>query len=212
MYCTYKIYYNNSFVLITGDRAQINKKFAKVLDTEKDIEDFLDNPAILFDGHTNENILVVCPKPGENMCHFLDKMDIVIAGGGIVTNENDEVLLMFRRGMWDLPKGKIELNEKILEGAIREVEEETGVRVKSVDEKPITTYHAYRLKGKNCIKETSWFHMRAKDGQKHLTPQTEEDIEEVRWVKKEDLKDYKEIAYPLIWGLLSEHVLKPKEV
>src|ERR1039457_1197287 len=79
------------------------------------------------------------------------------------------------------------------------------MKIKSVNEKPITTYHAYRLKGKNCLKETSWFEMKAKDGQAHPTPQTEEDILEVRWVKKEDLKQYENISYPLIWGLLSAY-------
>ncbi|MDB5282664.1 MAG: hydrolase, partial [Bacteroidota bacterium] len=121
MYCNYKIYFNDSYVLITCDRSQINKNFAKVLDTPKDIKAFLQNPAILFDGKTNTPFLIFCDKPGENMCNFLDHFDIVVAGGGIVTNERDELLLMHRRGKWDLPKGKIELKEEIQDGAIREV-------------------------------------------------------------------------------------------
>jgi 8-oxo-dGTP pyrophosphatase MutT (NUDIX family) len=139
------------------------------------------------------------------MCNFLENMDIVVAGGGIVSNENDELLLIFRRGKWDLPKGKIELREEIVDGAVREVEEETGVRVEPVTGKAIITYHAYKMKGKNCIKETSWFAMKAKPGQKNLVPQTEEDIEDVRWVKKEDLLHYKEGAYLLIWDLLAPY-------
>ena len=203
MYCNYKIYYNDSFVLISGDRTQINKNFTRVLTEEKEIRDFLNNPSILFDKETNGNIFVACCKPGETMCSILETLEIVIAGGGIVTNEHDELLLIFRRGKWDMAKGKIELNEKIIEGAVREVEAETGVKVESVNEKPCITYHAYRLKGRPCLKETSWFEMKAKPGQSKLTPQTEEDIEEVRWVKKTDLINYKNTSYLLIWDLLA---------
>ena len=139
---------------------------------------------------------------------MLDHLDIVIAGGGIVTNEFDELLLIFRRGKWDMAKGKIELNEKIIDGAVREVEEETGVKIESVNEKPCITYHAYKLKGKNSLKETSWFEMKAKPGQTKLTPQTEEDIEEVRWVKKSDLKNYRDNSFLLIWDLLEPYAKK----
>ena len=203
MYCNYKIYYNNSYVLLSGDRAQINKNFTRVLTEEKEIKDFLANPSILFDKEAHGNIFIGCCKPGETMCNILENLEIVIAGGGIVTNEHDELLLIFRRGSWDMAKGKIELNERIIDGAVREVEEETGVKIETVDEKPCTTYHAYKLKGRNCLKETSWFKMKAKPGQNKLTPQTEEDIEEVRWVKKSDLQNYREVSYPLIWGLLA---------
>ena len=207
MYCNYKIYFNDSFVLISGDRTQINKNFTRILTEEKDIKKFMSDPAILFDKDTQGNIFVACCKPGETMCEILDNMEIIIAGGGIVTNEYDELLLIFRRGKWDMAKGKIELNEKIMDGAMREVEEETGVKVDSVNEKPCTTYHAYKLKGRNCIKETSWYKMKAKPGQSVLTPQTEEDIEEVRWVKKSDLLNYRETSFPLIWDLLAPYAV-----
>jgi 8-oxo-dGTP pyrophosphatase MutT (NUDIX family) len=207
MYCNYKIYYNDSFVLISGDRAQINKNFTRVLTEEKEIRDFLKDPSVLFEKEASGNIFVACCKPGETMCGILDSLEIVIAGGGIVTNEHDELLLIFRRGKWDMAKGKIELNEKIIEGAAREVEEETGVKVESVNEKPCITYHAYRLKGRKCLKETSWFEMKANPGQSELTPQTEEDIEEVRWVKKSELKNYKDTSFLMIWDLLAKYAV-----
>ena len=206
MYCTYKIYYNDSFVVLTCDPSQLGDKFARIYDTKKGIEDFLTNISFLFDGKTNDRILIVDSKPGEVMCNLLEKADIVIAGGGIVFNDKGELLLIFRRGKWDLPKGKIELKECIRDGAMREVEEETGVKVEITVEKPVTTYHAYKLKGKNSIKETSWFKMKALNGDKKLVSQTEEDIEQAIWVKPADLIKYKDISYPLIWGLLSRYI------
>ncbi len=204
MYRSYKVYYNNSYLLIAQERPQMNENFAMVLDNNAQINAFENHHEILFNGTYNKPILVLTPKPGEVMCNMMDHLNIIIAGGGLVWNENNELLMIYRRGKWDLPKGKIELKESILNGAVREVEEETGVRVANVQPAPVTTYHAYYLKGKNCLKQTEWFTMQAKPGQLHLTPQTEEDIEEVRWVKRAHLATYKEGCYPLIWDLVKE--------
>src|SRR5438034_5163464 len=55
---------------------------------------------------------------------FLKKFSLVVAAGGIVKNENAEVLMIFRRGRWDFPKGKLDRGEKLEDCAVREVEEE----------------------------------------------------------------------------------------
>ncbi len=198
----YKIYYNDSHVLLSSHARQSNKNFAKVFVSEKETNDFFNNPSPLFDGITNVDVLVVTHQPLELICKLMQSTQLVVAGGGIVWNEKNELLMIYRRGKWDLPKGKIELREKIIEGAVREVEEETGVKINTVKNEPLLTYHAYRLKGTNCLKETSWFEMKALSGQHQLTAQTEEDIEEVRWVGKNDLKKYFEDCYPLIKDLI----------
>ena len=59
---------------------------------------------------------------------FYKKFTIVVAAGGLVQNEKKEILLIFRRGKWDLPKGKLDKGEKLEVCAIREVEEETGLQ------------------------------------------------------------------------------------
>lgn len=183
----------------------MNENFAMVLDSPEHINAFVNQPDILFNGTYNQPLLLLSPKPADDLNRLKEQLDIVIAGGGLVWNENNELLMIFRRGKWDLPKGKIEKGEKIIDGAAREVEEETGVRVAKLEPVPVTTYHAYYLKGKNCLKQTEWFTMQAQAGQLHLTPQTEEDIEEVRWVKREHLPTYKDGCYPLIWDLVSSY-------
>ncbi len=199
----YKIYYNDSRIVLTSDSAQMNKNFAKVFTNEKETNEFFIRPAALFDGITNVNILAVHNQPEELLTRFMKSLQLVVAGGGIVWNENNELLMIHRRGKWDLAKGKIELNESIKDGAVREVEEETGVKIESVNPEPVHTYHAYKLKGKNSLKETSWYEMKAKSGQNKLVPQVEEDIKEVRWVKRTELKKYERGCYPLIWDLIS---------
>jgi ADP-ribose pyrophosphatase YjhB (NUDIX family) len=203
----YKIYFNDSYLLMTATRPQMKEKFAVVLETESAINTFLQNPHILFDGSINAPILLLSEKPGDCICRLMDKVEIVIAGGGIVFNEYDELLLIFRRGKWDLPKGKIEINEKIKDGAVREVEEETGVKIAEAEPKPITTYHAYTLNNKYFLKQTEWYVMKAQPMQLNPVPQTEEDIEQVIWVPRTRLKSYREGCYPLIWDLIAPYAL-----
>lgn len=199
----YKIYYNDSFVLVTSNRAQINKNFATIVIGDIETEKFFATTNILFDGVTNEPILVITDNPEKAVKQLSERVKLILAGGGIVFNEKDELLMIHRRGKWDLAKGKIEKGEDIKDGAIREVEEETGVLVDSCENMPLHTYHAYTLKGKQALKQTSWYRMKAKPGQVYLVPQTEEDIDQVRWVPKQDLKGYESGCYLLIWDLIS---------
>ncbi len=104
---------------------------------------------------------------------------IIKAGGGVVMKGN-KLLLMFRRGVWDLPKGKLDDGESSKEGALREVEEETGVRV-AIDERICTTWHTYTLNGNRILKRTKWYLMRVLDDSR-MAPQEEEDIEKLAWL------------------------------
>ena len=110
--------------------------------------------------------------------------NIPASGGVVVTESGEKILMMKRRGHWDLPKGKAEGKEKKRETAKREVEEETGIKVDKVMDKLITTRHTFRRKdGSRALKINHWFVMRAKEDQK-LIPQKEEDITKVEWVKR----------------------------
>ncbi len=119
------------------------------------------------------------------------KKKIIVAGGGLVTNEKDELLLIFRNGFWDLPKGKLDKGETIEACAAREVEEETGVKNIELRELVGITNHEYfdEWKQRQVIKETHWFAMHT-SGQQILTPQTEENITEIKWVAVEDMATY----------------------
>jgi 8-oxo-dGTP pyrophosphatase MutT (NUDIX family) len=119
---------------------------------------------------------------------------IVQAGGGLVVNDKDKVLLIFRKGHWDLPKGKREKGEKKRVTAVREVEEETGVRNLIIQDKINVTHHLYRIKkGKRALKKTHWYLMETHN--QKLTPQTKEDIVKAEWkdlnkFMKKELKMY----------------------
>jgi 8-oxo-dGTP pyrophosphatase MutT (NUDIX family) len=133
---------------------------------------------------------------------FLRKFSLVVAAGGFVKNEKDELLMIFRLGKWDLPKGKLDKGETLETCAIREVEEETGLEnVKLIT--PLTiTYHTFHEGTRHVIKETNWFAMKV-SGKQDLKPQTEEDIVDIQWVSSENIKTYLEKTYPLVKDIVT---------
>jgi 8-oxo-dGTP pyrophosphatase MutT (NUDIX family) len=128
---------------------------------------------------------------------FWKKFVIIQAGGGLVKNENEDILFMFRRGKWDLPKGKLDPGESIQECALREVAEETGLTGVEFKQFLLTTYHTYIENGKHILKESYWYKM-ISNSKKNLVPQTEEDIQELRWVKSENLQEVLSNTYPSV--------------
>ncbi len=130
-------------------------------------------------------------------------LSVIKAAGGIVINQENKILMMKRLGFWDLPKGKADLGEKSKETASREVEEECGIKV-IVNDKICTTWHTYLLKGNLVIKQTKWFSMDLINDKK-MKPQTEEGIEELKWMTKDEVKKALEKSYSSI-----EYVIQTK--
>ncbi len=116
------------------------------------------------------------------------------AAGGLVFNTNNQVLGIFRRGYWDLPKGKIDPGESPEEAAIREVQEETGLFQLSLEQQICNTYHYYRDSYKahrRTLKKTYWFQMRSIE--QELKAQSSEGIELAVWVDFDEMKQKKPI-------------------
>lgn len=132
---------------------------------------------------------------------FFKHFKLVKTGGGLIKNKEGEILLIFRRGKWDLPKGKLDDNETLLECAIREVQEETGLKKIKPGKEIEITYHTYIEFGRHILKESHWFLMTAKENEP-FTPQIEEDITEIKWVKKDDLPNYFENTFSTIRTVL----------
>ncbi len=124
---------------------------------------------------------------------------IITAAGGLVQNSNGEFLLMYRRGFWDLPKGKLDLGESIPDCAVREVREETGLQSLELGPFICTTTHPYfdTWLNKDVVKHTHWFSMLSLANDT-LVPQTEEDIEKLVWVTVAELPEYLNNTYPTI--------------
>lgn len=129
--------------------------------------------------------------------YLTSKFKVVKAAGGLV-RKKDKFLMIYRLKKWDLPKGKKERKEKYPQTAVREVEEECNVSVKLVG-KICTTWHTYTMNRRAMLKKTKWYAMDLVDDSK-MKPSTEEDIEDVRWMKTKEVyhaleHSYKSIQY-----------------
>ncbi len=123
------------------------------------------------------------------------------AAGGVVRNMEGNILLIFRRGSWDLPKGKIDLGELSEQAALREVAEEVGLANCEIVRPLTITYHTfYDRKGRNVLKPTYWYLMETPDDV--VTLQTEEDIEASIWTNPTIFLENKEPIYPNIVRVL----------
>ena len=117
---------------------------------------------------------------------FKKKYPEIIAAGGKVINNKSEILFIYRNKKWDLPKGKAEKNEIISETALREVEEETGIKNLSIIKPLDKTYHIFKRGGKNYLKSTYWLEMQS-DFIGKFKPQKKEGITRVEWIGIENL-------------------------
>ena len=135
---------------------------------------------------------------------FRELFTEIMAAGGVVKNEDKDLLLIFRKGKWDLPKRKADEGEKPEETAIREVKEETGLQSVLLIKKLTVTQHTYLQDSIQFIKETHWYLMSATTLEnKTLTPQLEEEIEKIEWIDIDLLPPYLEDSYPTIRQVLS---------
>ncbi len=118
----------------------------------------------------------------------------VQAAGGAVTDERGRLLAIHRMGRWDLPKGKVEQDEPIDVAAVREVREECGLHDIKLLRPLCHTWHTYERKGTQHLKRTDWFLMSGQSSEP-LTAQTEEDIDQARWIDAEELAEVRRDTY-----------------
>ncbi|MDC1505391.1 NUDIX domain-containing protein [Winogradskyella sp.] len=128
-----------------------------------------------------ESVQLIGENPNKLLKQFLKLLPNVVAGGGKVYNQKNEILFIYRNNKWDLPKGKTEGKETIEATAIREVEEETGVSGLVITKPLPITYHVFKRNGKHKIKVTYWFEMKT-DFDGELFPQEDEGITNVMWL------------------------------
>jgi len=135
---------------------------------------------------------------------FLDMFTMQEAAGGLVQNQDNQLLVFYRRGSWDMPKGKIDPGETPEQAAVREVQEETGIQ--HLDLGPFIThsYHTFEQKDRRLLKKTWWYTMKTTDTQ--LIPQTEEDIEEIKWVNARQWLDSGVVIYPNIREIVAKSI------
>jgi ADP-ribose pyrophosphatase YjhB (NUDIX family) len=132
---------------------------------------------------------------------------IIEAAGGLVMKDG-KILMMYRLHKWDLPKGKLEKNEKAKQGALREVEEECNIKVQ-LDYKICSTWHTYAQNGSRMLKKTKWYAMTCLDDSR-MKPQIEEDIHELIWMGPEEIRVALFTSYASIHHVFESFYAKQK--
>jgi 8-oxo-dGTP pyrophosphatase MutT (NUDIX family) len=203
----YKIYHNGTPVFLTTPEGAQSLGFksdkvtyvAPYFGKKKVLRQYLD----LLDKNKNVRAVVLYHADPEILwADFQDLFKVLEAAGGYVQNAQHELLVFYRRGSWDMPKGKIDPGETPEQAAIREIQEETGLVNVELGAFLAHTYHTYEEKGKRILKKTWWYWIRTTDTQ--LIPQTEEDIEEIHWVEPKSWLESGVLVYPNIREVIEQ--------
>jgi 8-oxo-dGTP pyrophosphatase MutT (NUDIX family) len=133
------------------------------------------------------------------------QFQLIEAAGGLVVNELGEILFIYRNSKWDLPKGKAEPGELIEKTAVREVEEETGIKVDHLEGHLMGTFHTYLQNGKKMLKHNHWFVMNSKKTDR-LIPQLAEGIEDVEWISPHHIEKVYDNCYRSIKDIIHHYL------
>ncbi|MFB6305778.1 MAG: NUDIX hydrolase [Flavobacteriales bacterium] len=152
----------------------------------------------LLTKRVNEKLLLTVSNSEKFWNKIQDATINLTAAGGAVKNNYNQLLFIYRRGKWDLPKGKAEEGESIKETAKREVEEECGIEGINVKKHLCDTYHIYQMKNELVLKKTVWYNMGCPYDNPELTPQEEEDITDIKWFSLNELNKPFNNTFPMI--------------
>ncbi|MEZ4925959.1 MAG: NUDIX domain-containing protein [Saprospiraceae bacterium] len=203
----YKIYINGKPVLLIspeqlaeiGAQPDKNNFVSHYSGKKKMIIQYLD----LLDKNKDIEQVVLMSKDLDKLWKdFQSCFRVLEAAGAFVQNEDGKLLVFYRRGSWDMPKGKIDPGETPEQAAIREVQEETGLINLKIEKFLMPTWHTYEQNDKRILKKTWWYLMTTSD--QKVTPQTEEDIVEIRWVNARDWIKQETHVYSSIRDVIHE--------
>lgn len=200
----YKVFVYNKLIILTNQPSNnlINQPYNIVeVSNRKSIKDAYHQ----FINNRLDQILILYNKENEKRLleEFISLFWYVEAAGGLIFNSKNERLFIYRFGKWDLPKGKIEKDETHEEGAIREVQEETGLKEVSIVSELPSTFHIFDHKGKKVLKRTYWYKM-LYTGNDEPKPQLEEEITDAVWVSDRNIDMVLNNTYLSLRSLLEE--------
>lgn len=148
--------------------------------------------------------ITLVTKHKKAMKNFIKSRFMIIKAAGGIVAKKDKILMIYRLGKWDFPKGKFDKGETPAECARREVEEETNVKVK-LGPHICNTWHTYTQNRKSILKKTYWYAMDSINDA-GMKPQQEEGIEEIVWLSEADSKTALINSYPSMRYLFKQYL------
>ena len=195
----YKVFYNQKPIYLTTELIENSNEFPLFFAKYTTVNSLMK----ALKSKKVSGVYFYHPRQEKLEQHFYKRFPKVEAAGGLVENKDGRFLFIYRNNKWDLPKGKIEKKEIILDAAVREVTEETGTADLIVTKPLPITHHIYKANGKYKLKLTHWFLMKTKYDAP-LVPQIEENIQKAEWKTKEEIPKILENAYENIKIVIDE--------
>ena len=186
----YKVFFNRKFVKLTTEIVLHNDTnpffYIKFCDGKSIVNALKSNKV--------KGVYLYHSKEEKLWKHFLKCFPLVEAAGGLVQHANGKILFINRNNKWDLPKGRIEKGENLVDAAVREVIEETGVKDLIVKKPLHVTYHILSKNKKYKLKKTYWYFMYTSYNG-ILVPQIEEGILRAVWKKESEIPELMKNIY-----------------
>jgi 8-oxo-dGTP pyrophosphatase MutT (NUDIX family) len=206
----YKVFLNDREILIARPTNQNPFQSFEVFENIQKVDEVKDWFS-KFVNETKTNALIIQDNPDEFMTAVFSPAFTQIEAAGGIVKRNGRILFIFRNGKWDLPKGKIDPGETPEQAAIREVEEECGIRGHRIVKSLPPTLHIYQSTWKESagnwiLKKTHWFEMEY-TGTEDGIPETVENITDIKWVEKEELNEIYYNTYLNIKETISSYLI-----
>ncbi len=180
------VYYDNKKISIGLDKGETTQNQVLVNYEKRNVETLKVAIQDFLKPSNGKSLFVQTNSVSDVFEELKKEFHFIEAAGGLIQNK-DKYLFIKRLGKWDLPKGKLNKGETIEHAAIRECEEDCAVTGLTILNPLPDTYHIYEYKKGYALKVSYWFHMETSSN-KELKPQTEENIEEVRWLSVDEVK------------------------
>lgn len=194
----YKIYINESPLILTqtsdiADESAFERSLIHAM--------YRGKPKMLFNyiellekNKHHDGIIIQADNVNQLWKDFKSLYYYIKAGGGLVLNPFGKILLIYRRNVWDLPKGKQDPGETLAETALREVREETGLTNLRIIERLDNGYHCYMMSKQRTLKRTRWYLMQT-NSPSQLLLQKEEGIQDAAWFDPREVPNLKMPMY-----------------
>lgn len=178
----YKVFIDHKpVVFTTKEELSTDKNVvkAKEITSAEELKPFIKKASIA------EPVFLISKNPKKAFKSFFESHKKIEAAGGIVKRK-EKYLVIKRKGLWDIPKGRIDKGESAEHACVREIMEECGIEEQKIVGKLTETYHTMKWNGQPALKHTQWY-MLTYNGPKETRPEVKEEITEAKWMTREKM-------------------------